>query len=320
MAKDPGHRPADAADLAAELRTVAAGAYGQDWEARGRTNLAEAALLLVLAWPSAGSPGLTGTTVEQVALSQAAQEASHRASSRQTGHGQHPRQATMPHPLSQAQRHYLHLLHVLHLDHLAHEKYLRRLSNAALAVAAAAVVAAAITVAVTSGSHPSGGSAAAGAAVNPPAVAYPVSLASTAAGTPPGGAAAVTSIAGTYTFSRQATTCSYSSCALQPLVIDFDCPSNGQCVASTPDGEWGSSHEVTFNGNTIYFSALDPGPISCNGSPNPATITLNLTVVSWVVGQDSVRRPDHIQGLYTIANSATASCPTGYLTETLASG
>jgi hypothetical protein len=181
-------------------------------------------------------------------------------------------------------------------------------------------VAAASTVALTSGSHPSGGSAAAGAAVNPPAVAYPVSLASTAAGTPPGGAAAVTSIAGTYTFSRQATTCSYSSCALQPLVIDFDCPSNGQCVASTPDGEWGSSHEVTFNGNTIYFSALDPGPISCNGSPNPATITLNLTVVSWVVGQDSVRRPDHIQGLYTIANSATASCPTGYLTETLASG
>ena len=37
MAKDPRDRPADAATFVSELRTVAADAYGQDWEDRGRS-------------------------------------------------------------------------------------------------------------------------------------------------------------------------------------------------------------------------------------------------------------------------------------------
>ena len=75
MAKDPQYRPADAAALATELRAVAAGAYGADWEDRGRSQLGEAALLLAALWPTAGVPALQGATIEQVRLSQGAPSA-----------------------------------------------------------------------------------------------------------------------------------------------------------------------------------------------------------------------------------------------------
>ncbi|HEY6276348.1 MAG TPA: serine/threonine-protein kinase, partial [Streptosporangiaceae bacterium] len=55
MAKDPGDRPA-AATLVSELRTVAADVYGQDWEDRGRSRLAEAVPLLAGLWPSGAAP------------------------------------------------------------------------------------------------------------------------------------------------------------------------------------------------------------------------------------------------------------------------
>src|SRR5271163_1974690 len=58
LAKDPGRRPADAATLVTGLRTMAAGAYGPDWEHRGRSHLGEAALLLAALWPSAVSPAV----------------------------------------------------------------------------------------------------------------------------------------------------------------------------------------------------------------------------------------------------------------------
>jgi hypothetical protein len=131
---------------------------------------------------------------------------------------------------------------------------------------------------------------------------------------------AATSIAGTYTFARRATVCNFSSCSLQPLAIHIDCPASGSCVASTPAGEWGASHELTFNGKTMYFSGSDPAAITCNGSPVPSTITLNLTVVSWSVGQDSVRTPKQIQGVYSITAVGTGSCGGGQSTETLTSG
>ena len=129
-----------------------------------------------------------------------------------------------------------------------------------------------------------------------------------------------TSVAGTYTFARQATVCNFGSCDLKPLVIHIDCPASGSCVASTPAGEWGASHEVTVNGKTIYFSGSDPAAITCNSSPVPSTITLNLTVVSWSVGQDSVRTPKQIQGVYSITAAGTGSCEGGQSTETLTSG
>ncbi len=68
MAKDPARRPADAAVLVGELRTVAAGAYGPDWEQRGRSGLAAAAVLLAALWPTGGPPAVQGTAVQRVRL------------------------------------------------------------------------------------------------------------------------------------------------------------------------------------------------------------------------------------------------------------
>jgi hypothetical protein len=68
MAKDPARRPADGTALVAELRTVASRAYGPGWEERGRSRLAEAALLLAALWPSGGPAAVQGTTVHRVRL------------------------------------------------------------------------------------------------------------------------------------------------------------------------------------------------------------------------------------------------------------
>jgi eukaryotic-like serine/threonine-protein kinase len=68
MAKDPGRRPADAAALVTELRTMAAGAYGPDWEQRGRSRLAEAAVLLAALWPSGAPAAVQGTAVHRIRL------------------------------------------------------------------------------------------------------------------------------------------------------------------------------------------------------------------------------------------------------------
>ena len=70
MAKQPEDRPADAAAFVAVLNEVAARAYGPDWHDRGRSHLAEAALLLAALWPSGGPPAVQGTTVEQIPLHQ----------------------------------------------------------------------------------------------------------------------------------------------------------------------------------------------------------------------------------------------------------
>jgi eukaryotic-like serine/threonine-protein kinase len=68
LAKDPAARPADGAALVAELRTVAGDVYGPDWEDRGRSVLAAAALLLAALWPSGGAAAVQGTAVQRVFL------------------------------------------------------------------------------------------------------------------------------------------------------------------------------------------------------------------------------------------------------------
>ena len=124
MAKDPGDRPADAAAFVSELRTVAADAYGQDWEDRGRSALGEAALLLAALWPSGAAPAVQGAAVEQVNLP----------------------------PSSQGSRESRHLWHLRHIRHEAHLRHLRLLHVAMAAAAAAAVVAVVAVVVVTRGS------------------------------------------------------------------------------------------------------------------------------------------------------------------------
>jgi eukaryotic-like serine/threonine-protein kinase len=68
MAKNPADRPADGNAFVAALRVLAAGAYGPDWEQRGRSHLGEAALLLAALWPSRRPPADEGTTVERIPL------------------------------------------------------------------------------------------------------------------------------------------------------------------------------------------------------------------------------------------------------------
>ena len=70
MAKQPADRPADAAAFAAALSQVAAQAYGPRWYQRGRSHLAEAALLLAALWPSASAPAVQGSAVDKVILRQ----------------------------------------------------------------------------------------------------------------------------------------------------------------------------------------------------------------------------------------------------------
>ncbi len=53
MAKDPAGRPAGAREFVAELESVAAAAYGADWERRGRTRLAQRAGVLLALSPLA---------------------------------------------------------------------------------------------------------------------------------------------------------------------------------------------------------------------------------------------------------------------------
>ena len=68
MAKDPGRRPADATVLVAELGRSPGGAYGPDWEDRGRSVLAAAALLLAALWPSGAPPRRRAAAVHRISL------------------------------------------------------------------------------------------------------------------------------------------------------------------------------------------------------------------------------------------------------------
>jgi serine/threonine-protein kinase len=149
MAKDPGDRPSDAAALVSELRTVAADLYGQDWEDRGRSRLAEAVPLLTALWPSGAAPRVRGAALEQVNLPRSSRESNR-------------------------------LWHLRHIRHIRHEAHLRHLKRFRVVMAAAAAVGAVVAVVVvTSGSShsPSGTSVRAASATShpstPPSVVKP---------------------------------------------------------------------------------------------------------------------------------------------------
>jgi serine/threonine-protein kinase len=68
MAKDPERRPTDARTFVRQLETAASGAYGRNWQNRGRSHLGEAALLLAALWPAGAPDASQGTAVDRVRL------------------------------------------------------------------------------------------------------------------------------------------------------------------------------------------------------------------------------------------------------------
>ncbi|HTX26183.1 MAG TPA: IPT/TIG domain-containing protein [Streptosporangiaceae bacterium] len=151
MAKEPERRPTDGTSLVAALRAAAVGAYGPDWEERGRSHLGEAALLLAALWPLGAPPGVQGFGVEKLQLAEKGAKGAKES----------------------AQFH--HWWHVRHLWHLAHLRHLRRLGARALLAAGAgvALVVAAGLYAANVSFKPS--------AVNHPIVVHSVSLTPTPA-------------------------------------------------------------------------------------------------------------------------------------------
>ena len=118
----------------------------------------------------------------------------------------------------------------------------------------------------------------------------------------------VTSIAGTYTFTRRVLSCTGSNwtCPPEHLPMKITCSAPDSCVASS--SHWGSAHAVKFDGTTISFSGIDVGVVACSNGPIPATLSFDLTVVSWKVGSDSVRRPQLIRGPYSFTAAAAGGC------------
>jgi serine/threonine-protein kinase len=68
MAKYAADRPPDAITLAGALGAAAAGAYGPDWEERGRSKLGEAAVALAALWPSATPPAAQGFAIHRISF------------------------------------------------------------------------------------------------------------------------------------------------------------------------------------------------------------------------------------------------------------
>lgn len=136
----------------------------------------------------------------------------------------------------------------------------------------------------------------------------------TATATPPG----PKNVSGTYTFTRQVVTCTYSSCTTAPFVLTLTCPAPASCAASW--SPWGS-HPATYDGTTIEVSFTALGG-NCKGTALPTALTLDVTVLSWTAGQGgAVRTPTRMQG--TITASAPASslgCPAAGDVETISYG
>ena len=133
------------------------------------------------------------------------------------------------------------------------------------------------------------------------------STSSTPTPTPPG----PKSISGTYTFTRQVVTCTFSSCGTTPNVTTFSCPAAGSCTGYW--SYWGT-HPATFDGTTIHMSFIGTagsgtGIVDCNGTPVPTAVTLDINVLSWTAGQGgAVRTPTRMQGTYTESVETGSSC------------
>jgi serine/threonine protein kinase len=346
MAKDRAHRPSNAAELAADLRTAASSSYGTDWEDRGRSHLAEAALLLALLWPSGGTSAAAGTTVEQINADDPSRVAHHPQSHPQPQSGSQSQAQPQTQPASEATRHEEHLEHVRHeehLQHVAHEEHLEHLAHLraedggnggqstrrvsrprprlhlAVAGGAAVVVVAAVAgVAIALSSHNGSGSSGGGTSAVAHAATGGATSTTTGGGSGiGGGGGTVTAPTFTTSFSmtRHIISCiPAGECITGPLPLTIVCHSNGSCTATS--SHWGSSKKGTINGNTLSFSGIDTAVSGCD---QPSQVTLNLTVTSWSAGSAATRKPLALSGPYTVLGPATSGCTAWDLHATLTS-
>ena len=338
MAKDPRTRPSDATALAAELREAATGSYGQDWEDRGRSHLAEAALLLALLWPSGGTSATADSAVEQVQLTDPARG----TGGPQPAHPSQPVQTGRPTVTSgqtsetraehlHHTEHLEHEAHVEHLAHVEHEEHLAHLHAAgggnigqparrgsrprtrlhlAVAGGAAVLIAAVVGVAIALSSHNGSGSSSGSTS----AVAHAATGAA-ATNTAGGGGGTVTAPTFTASFSmtRHIISCA-GGCITGPLPLTIVCHSDGSCTATS--SHWNSSKQGTINGSMLSFSGIDTAVSGCD---QPSQVTLNLTVTSWSAGDAATRQPLALSGPYTVVGPATSGCSAWDLNATLTS-
>lgn len=345
MAKDPRSRPSDAGGLAAELRDAATDSYGEAWEDRGRSHLAEAALLLLaLLWPSGGSSSVAGSAVEEVQLNDPNRAAPtpHPAQSAETTHGAHAAQAGQTAGSSgQADEthaehlhhveHVEHEEHIKHLEHVEHEEHLAHLRaegggnsgqsarrgsrprtrlHLAVAGGAAVVIAAVAGAAIALSSHNSSGSSSG----SPSAAAHAdtgAAATNTAGGA--GGTATAPTFTASFSMTRHIISC-VGGCITGPLPLTIVCHSNGSCTATS--SHWNSAKQGTINGSTLSFSGIDTGVSGCD---QPSQVTLNLTVTSWSAGNAATRQPLALSGPYTVVGPATSGCSAWDLNATLTS-
>jgi len=173
---------------------------------------------------------------------------------------------------------------------------------AAVIAGAAAVVIAVVAAFATTGHN----------TALPPSGAPSPGGSTAAAGAP----ASVPSFTATYAMTRHINVCSPAgTCTTGPLPLTIDC-NGSSCTASS--GHWGSSHQLAFNGTSFSFTGTDSGVYGCGSPPDPATITLNLTVVSWS-GSGATRTPQQLSGPYNVTAPATAGCSAWHLEATLTS-
>lgn len=123
-------------------------------------------------------------------------------------------------------------------------------------------------------------------------------------------------IAGTYTLNRSVISCTgFDQCYTDPMTIHIEGCDDGRCTVTWPDG-WANSHILTFDGTTWRTSGADEGANECYGDDRPGSITLELTVTSAEVVDDTWKAQT-FRGTYSFESPAFADCSAGEGVEEL---
>jgi hypothetical protein len=172
-------------------------------------------------------------------------------------------------------------------------------------VAAVPAGAAAVVIAVVAALATTGHSTA------PPPAGAPSPGGSTAAA---GGTAGVPTFTASFSVTRHINVCSPAgTCITGPLPLTIACNGRSYTASLQP---LGLLTQLAFNDTTFSFTGTDSVPYACDNTPEPTTITLSLTVVSWS-GSGATRTPQQLSGPYNVTAPATAGCSAWHLEATL---